>query len=103
MNQNPYISYHIDPRAFRERGEQNRLDEPLEVIAEKEDVESVMKRLCAPFSAPPKPTKLELETLIRKGLNSVEIADRCQVGLIRVQNWLQIYKINYKKLAAVRK
>ena len=102
MNQNAYISYHIDPRAFREKGEQNRLDEPVEVVPSKEDEESVLNRLRAPYSTPPKPTKLELETLIREGLCASEIADRCQASLIRVQNWLQVYKIHFKKLAAER-
>lgn len=100
MGLNSYITYHIDPRAFREKGVQNKLDEPIEVIPTEEDRESVLKRLSAPFTAPPKPTKAELEMLIHEGLNANQIADRCQVSLIRVRNWFKHYQINFKKITA---
>lgn len=93
MTHNSYISYHIDPRAFRESGEQNKLDNPIEVIPTKEDEESILKRLSAPFTAPRKPTKLEMDALILEGLSADQIADRWQVSLIRVQNWLKGYNI----------
>lgn len=96
MIRNSYISYHIDPRAFRENGEQNKLDEPIVVIPTEADREKVLKRISAPFTAPRKPTKLELETFILEGLNADQIADRWQVSPIRVQNWLKYYKIVLK-------
>ena len=63
MIQNPYVSYHIDPRAFRESGIQNKLDDPIEVTPPKEDADSVLKRLCTAFTSPRKPTKVESEEM----------------------------------------
>lgn len=99
MAPNPYTTYHIDPQAFRENGTQDRIDEAIEVNPTPEDVESVLKRLRSPYTALRRPTKPELEKLVCEGLSTGYIADRCQVNAISVQNWLRLYKINFKKVA----
>ena len=103
MIQNPYVSYHIDPRAFRESGIQTKLDVPIEVTPPKEEAESVLKRLRTPFTSPRKPTKPELEKLIRDGMSASKIAEQWQTSTICVQNWIQTYKLNFKKLVTERK
>jgi len=103
MKQHPYTCYHIDPKAFRESGEQIPLDDPVVVISDAETNIDSVQYMRKPFNAPRKPTKVELETLIYEGLNTAQIADRCLATPIRVQSWFQTYKINYKKLAVGRK
>lgn len=101
MNQQQYVRYHIDPKLYGEKGIQKRIDNPVIIQPREEDLEKLHQRVYGPFGGT-KPSKATLERLIREGLNTSQIAERCQASVIRVQNWIHGYKINFKTLTAER-